>query len=353
MADLHNGGMAPPAESTPGGVKAADEPHKDSADASGGPKDDVPDGSGNGSKDAGRKEEKGGKGGPLSFLKELPGLLIVALILALLIKTFLVQAFYIPSESMEPTLDIGDRVLVNKVVYHVHPIRRGDIIVFPDPHPIPVHRNPLSAFWHWLTSGLGRGTSADKDFIKRVIGLPGDTVEGRHGVIYVNGQPLDEPYLAEPPDPSGFVARRVPGGKLFVMGDNRTHSADSRTLLGFIDEDKVIGRAFVIIWPPSHWTILHRPSFPNAPSSLPAIGLTALILIGRRRPVLPPPGETLTGRSPGWRRAASFLRRPSTGAGPRGRSGHTRPGGRWSTRRTRRPPPRRPSGRTGRRSSPA
>src|SRR5437588_2835457 len=105
---------------------------------------------------------KGGKGG-LSFVRELPFLLAIAFLLALLIKTFLVQAFYIPSESMVPTLDVGDRVLVNKVVYHLHAPRRGDIVVFSDPHPAPgVHRNPASAVFHWLTEGFGVTTSRDK-----------------------------------------------------------------------------------------------------------------------------------------------------------------------------------------------
>src|SRR5438132_1528787 len=138
---------------------------------------------------------KGGKGG-LSFVRELPFLLAIAFLLALLIKTFLVQAFYIPSESMVPTLDVGDRVLVNKVVYHLHAPRRGDIIVFSDPHPAPaLHRNPASAVFHWLTEGLGVTTSPDKDFIKRVIGLPGETIEMHRCVIYINGAPLHEPYL--------------------------------------------------------------------------------------------------------------------------------------------------------------
>src|SRR5438270_5212302 len=105
------------------------------------------------------------KQGALAFLRELPVLLLVAFVLALLIKTFLVQAFYIPSASMEPTLQIGDRVLVNKVVYHLHDPRRGDVIVFSDPHPVTVeHRNPASAFFHWLTEGLGVQSSAQKDF---------------------------------------------------------------------------------------------------------------------------------------------------------------------------------------------
>ena len=194
-------------------------------------------------------DEKGGRG--FAFLRELPFLLLVAFLLALLIKTFVVQAFYIPSESMETTLNVGDRVLVNKVVYHLHPPRRGDVIVFADPNPqAQPHRNPLSAFWHWLTEGLGVSTSPEKDFIKRVIGLPGDVVECKGGTVFINGQALREPYIKTKDDrPCGPY--RVPTNKLFVMGDNRLNSRDSRYGLGFIPYDKVIGRAFVIIWPPS------------------------------------------------------------------------------------------------------
>lgn len=185
------------------------------------------------------------------FVGELPFLLLVAFALALVIKTFVVQAFFIPSESMQNTLNPGDRVLVNKVVYHLHPPRRGDIIVFSDPNPTSTgDRNPAQAFWHWLTEGLGVSTNPEKDFIKRVIGLPGELVEGKNGFVYVDGKPLDEPYIrAKDARPFGPV--RVPSGKLFVMGDNRTDSKDSRYGLGFIPYDNVIGRAFVVIWPPS------------------------------------------------------------------------------------------------------
>ena len=216
-----------------------------------------PDGNG------GPARPKGGEGerrGALAFLRELPILLLVAFLLALLIKTFLVQAFYIPSESMEPTLNVGDRVLVNKVSYHLHPIHRGDIIVFSDPHPLPQpHRNPVSAFFHWLTEGLGVSTSPDKDFIKRVIGLPGEEVEIKRGVVYINGKALDEPYItASAREGTGaYGPITVPANSLFVMGDNRTNSNDSRFGLGFIPLDKVIGRAFVIIWPPSRVGLLH------------------------------------------------------------------------------------------------
>ena len=201
---------------------------------------------------------KHGKGG-LSFIRELPFLLLVAFVLALLIKTFLVQAFYIPSESMVPTLNVGDRVLVNKIVYHLHPPRRGDIIVFSDPHPADVsHRNPFSAFFHWLTEGLGVTTSRDKDFIKRVIGLPGEEVEMHQCIVYINGRALHEPYLdGRKFSNCEYGPVHVAANSLFVMGDNRDDSNDSRYQLGFIPEDKVVGRAFIIIWPPGRIHLLH------------------------------------------------------------------------------------------------
>lgn len=188
----------------------------------------------------------------MAFLTELPVLIAIALLLALLIKTFLLQAFFIPSESMDPTLRAGDRVLVNKVVYHLHPPRRGDVIVFADPNPgTAPERNPLSAFWHWLTEGVGLSVGPEKDFIKRVIALPGETIEIKRGEVFVDGARLDEPYLNSLEDLSDFPPVTVPRDSLFVMGDNRTSSNDSRRGLGFIPYDRVVGRAFVIIWPPS------------------------------------------------------------------------------------------------------
>ena len=205
----------------------------------------------------GRKAKTRQRKGPFSFLKELPALIVIAFVLALLIKSFLVQAFYIPSESMEPTLKPGDRVLVNKVVYHLHPPRRGDVIVFRNPNPgEEPHRGIISGFFHWITEGLGVSAPEDEDFIKRVIGLPGDSVEERtNGDIYVNGRKLDEPYLKGPKDvrPQGLPVWHVPPGELFVLGDNRTNSNDSRFGLGYIPIDRVVGKAFIIIWPPSRF----------------------------------------------------------------------------------------------------
>jgi signal peptidase I len=186
-----------------------------------------------------------------SFWRELPILVVVAFVLALLIKTFLVQAFYIPSGSMEDTLTRDDRVLVNRVVYRLHPPRRGDVIVFSDPNA-ETDRGALSAFWDWLVSGFGL-PGGEEDFIKRVIGLPGETVEIKDCVVHVDGTALREPYVSPANNQvqCEYGPVQVPPESLLVLGDNRDHSGDSRFGLGFIPLDKVIGRAFVVLWPPS------------------------------------------------------------------------------------------------------
>jgi signal peptidase I len=189
------------------------------------------------------------------FLGELPGLIIMAFVLALLIKTFLVQAFFIPSGSMEPTLVPGDRVLVLKVPYYFGDPDRGDIIVFEDPDPSGVpERGIVSGFFHWMFEGLGVQRPDSEDFIKRVIGTPGDTVWARDGQVYVNGEAVEEPYLTQPTD--DFRKTTVPEGRLFVMGDNRGNSLDSRFSLGFVPIEKVIGKAEVVIWPPGDLSLI-------------------------------------------------------------------------------------------------
>jgi signal peptidase I len=195
---------------------------------------------------------------PDRFWRELPILLLASLAIAILIKTFLVQAFYIPSISMEPTLEKGDRILVCRICLHTSDIHRGDIIVFSNPNPGPgVDRGPVGAMLHWLGQGLGVAQPEDKDYIKRVIGLPGDVVELNQGQLYVNGEKVDEPYLDPEVDTRPFGPVTVPDGMLFVLGDNRAHSGDSRfpppTGLGYVPEDTVIGKAFVIVYPPSRW----------------------------------------------------------------------------------------------------
>jgi len=190
------------------------------------------------------------------FVGSTPFLVLVALAVAILVKTFLIQAFYIPSESMEPTLEVGDRVFVNKLAYDIGDLGRGDVIVFANPHPEQLpERGAVSAFLHWLGEGIGFAQPADEDFIKRVIGLPGETIEIRDNVVYIDGEPLDEPYLTDAARQSNgsFPVTRIPAGHLFMMGDNRGNSADSRYGLGLVPVDKVIGRAFIVIWPPSHF----------------------------------------------------------------------------------------------------
>lgn len=199
--------------------------------------------------DGGTGEEEDKHGGVLAFFRELPVLIVIAFALALLLKTFLIQAFYIPSGSMEPTLMPGDRVLVMKAF---DTAERGDIVVFEDPKPgRQPDRGIVGGFLHWLSEGLGFARPADEDFIKRVVGLPGETVELRNGTLYIDGVETPEPYLTGRPDKRDYGPKKVPEGKLFVLGDNRLNSNDSRFGLGFVPTDKVVGEAFVIIWPPS------------------------------------------------------------------------------------------------------
>jgi signal peptidase I len=159
---------------------------------------------------------------------EWVAIVIGALAVALIVKTFLIQAFFIPSGSMESTLQIGDRVLVNKLSYQLHDIHRGDIVVFERPPKV--------------------ADSEIKDLIKRVVGLPGDVVEGKDGKVYVNGEALEEQYLDEGKETTPFAALTVPEHQIWVMGDNRGNSQDSR-FFGPIDEDLVVGRAFIRVWP--------------------------------------------------------------------------------------------------------
>lgn len=196
------------------------------------------------------------------FLREFGILAVSALVIAVLIKTLLVQAFYIPSGSMEPTLMPGDRILVNRLAYRLGHIERGDIVVFADPTPTPEHRGLLGGFVHWLAQGIGVVRPSNDDFIKRVIALPGETWEIRDGVTFIDGKRLAEPYVNHAdPDTRSFGPATVPDGMLFVLGDNRNHSGDSRFPppggLGYIPIDKVIGKAFVILWPPSRAGWLH------------------------------------------------------------------------------------------------
>jgi signal peptidase I len=191
----------------------------------------------------------------LPFWVELPMLIGIALIVAVIIKTFLFQAFYIPSSSMEDTLQINDRVLVSKVSYTFGDISRGDVIVFDDPRGgfEQPDEGALDSVLRNLLESVGL-SAPQSEFIKRVIGLPGDRVEAIDGDLVVNGVVQVEPYRKQQARPlPDFGPITVPTDELFVMGDNRFASQDSR-YFGTIPIDTVVGHAFVIIWPPSHWT---------------------------------------------------------------------------------------------------
>ena len=205
---------------------------------------------------------------------EFPLLIIGAFLVAFVVKTFLVQAFYIPSGSMEDTLQVGDRVLVNKVVYHLRPVERGDIVVFDGTgsfitgEVVEPDRSPVEVVGRLLGEIVGLAPPRDTDFIKRVIGVGGDRVVccDADGRITVNGVAIDEEaylYRKNPPSKQPFDVL-VPEGTIWVMGDHRSASADSRAHMGdpgggFVPVDRVIGRAFAVVWPVGNAQILEIP----------------------------------------------------------------------------------------------
>ena len=198
--------------------------------------------------------------GLLAVLRETVVLVALAVLLAVVFKTFLIAAFYIPSGSMESTLNISDRVLVEKVSYRFGDIEHGDVIVFVHDEPgveVPRPSNPVVGFFSSLGQAIGVVPPSDRDFIKRVIGLPGDTITCRGGQLIRNGQRVKELYLDPGTQTDGCTRTTVAPGQLFVMGDNRDNSQDSR-VFGPIRESDVVGRAFVRIWPLNHTGWLRR-----------------------------------------------------------------------------------------------
>lgn len=166
-----------------------------------------------------------------SSLREMVEVIVTALVLAFLIKTFVVGNFWIPSESMVPTIEVNDKVIVTNFSYWFEGPKRGDVIVF---------RYPLDT---------------KKDYIKRCIGLPGETIEFRDSKLYVNGQLVEEPYLPEGLVFEDYGPIEVPEGQYFMCGDNRNHSSDSR-VWGFVEKRLIIGKAQVIYWPFDRWSTL-------------------------------------------------------------------------------------------------
>jgi signal peptidase I len=175
------------------------------------------------------------------WVREGVVVVVVAVLVAVLLRTFVVQTFFIPSGSMEPTLQVGDRILVNKLSYHLHGVDRGDIVVFSRP------------------AAEDCGGPEVNDLVKRVIGMPGDVISLSGGYVYIDGKRLDESWLpssergvtvAGPPGNGSNLARpyRVPAGDYFVMGDNRTDSCDSR-YWGPISKSLIVGKVEVRVWP--------------------------------------------------------------------------------------------------------
>jgi signal peptidase I len=183
------------------------------------------------------------KGGGYRWVIEWAIILMAVLLFTVLLRTYVVQSFYIPSPSMVPTLAVGDRIMVNKLSYDLHGVHRGDIVVFKRP-PLEEQDFP--------------------DLVKRVIGLPGETISSHDGHVYINGKLLPEPWL--PPGEASYTGAlpddqhqqfnlpgpvKIPAGEYFVMGDNRTDSEDSR-YFGPIPEGLIVGRAVAVVWPLSH-----------------------------------------------------------------------------------------------------
>jgi signal peptidase I len=196
-------------------------------------------------------DEKPKRGRKRSFWAELPGLLVTALVIAVLIKTFLVQPFWIPSESMLDTIHVDDRVMVNKLAFRLGEPERGDIVVFRDPAEEEIDESIPEAVIRSVLEAVGIRTRGRDDLIKRVVGLPGDTISILDNEVQIDGMVLSEPYLPDTvvmPDAGPFT---IGEGEVFVMGDNRNFSFDSRRF-GNIPYDDLVGRAFVIIWPLSN-----------------------------------------------------------------------------------------------------
>ncbi len=184
-----------------------------------------------------------GRGGGYRWVIEWAVILMAVLLCTVLLRTYVIQSFYIPSPSMVPTLQVGDRIMVNKLSYDFHGVHRGDIVVFRRP-PLELQNFP--------------------DLVKRVVGLPGETISTKNGHVYIDGKLLNEPWL--PPGPSSYTGAlpddqhpqfnmpgpvTIPAGEYFVMGDNRTDSEDSR-YFGPIPKSLIVGRAMAVVWPLGH-----------------------------------------------------------------------------------------------------
>lgn len=212
-------------------------------------------------------DERGGEAAG-SLLRELPVLVLVAFVLAFLLRTFVVQVFFIPSSSMEPTLQVDDRILVDKVTYRFRDLERGEVVVFEgDPLEQPQDVGPVERVVRGVGQLVGVAPANARDFVKRVVGLPGDEIFiDENGTVFVNDAPLDEPYIGQP-DPRTCGPLVVPQERLFFLGDNRANSSDSRASLGFVPTDHVVGRAFLVLWPPERFQLIEDEDYPEVRTS--------------------------------------------------------------------------------------
>lgn len=175
-------------------------------------------------------------------------LLVGAVVLAVLIKSLLIQPFEIPSQSMHPTLQVGDRVMVSKVSYLWNDPGPGDVVVFSPPGRLQLDRNVLEIVWHEVREAFGWYDISEADLIKRVIATGGDEIEIRRQEVWVNGELLDEPYLGSSTTQGEHFTLQIEDDHLFLMGDHRSRSSDSR-VFGTVHKDKVVGKAVFRIWP--------------------------------------------------------------------------------------------------------
>ncbi len=170
-----------------------------------------------------------------SFFKEVISIIVIAFVLAMILRTFVIEGRIIPTGSMLPTIQLKDRVMVNKFIYFFKEPERGDVVVFDPPEIL----------------------NSKEDYIKRVIGLPGDTVEVKNAQVYINGKAVSEPYISEPHNYE-YGPVTVPEDALFVMGDNRNLSFDSHRWNAWLTRDHIKGKAFLIYWPMKHITLMER-----------------------------------------------------------------------------------------------
>ncbi len=187
------------------------------------------------------------------FWIEFPILIVVALAVAVVIKTFLFQAFFIPSGSMIPTLEIGDRVLVYKLAYAWSGPKDGDVVVFEPPFGTQrTEEKIVEAVARHVAEALGLRSPDIEDLIKRIVATEGEVLEIRDNQLFIDGVAIDEPYIQPGSVMPDFGPVTIPVGHVFVMGDNRSHSKDSR-VFGPVSVDAIVGRAFVRIWPIDRW----------------------------------------------------------------------------------------------------